>query len=85
MPRITPSDEEKALYLLSGVVTVGGVQWVTLRNDTEIDDCRMCPHGDDGHDDCGEFLWAVRGFYVLHGVCHDGFIWTQLKPEPFSS
>lgn len=71
--------------MLSGVVTVGGVQWVMRSNRTNLHDCKMCPHGDDGRDDCGKFLRAVRESYVSHGACHDGFIWIQLKPEPSTS
>lgn len=78
MPTTTPSDEEKALYLLSGVVTVGGAEYVRRKLEGIGNDCDQCAHcGKNDDANCLGFLDAVRIHYVPldhERSCPTGFV-----------
>lgn len=88
MPTTTPSDEEKALFLLSGVVTFNGIQWISTPSKSPGQDCWTCPHGSQSFlKDCDSFIGAIFEHYStrIHDICPAGIQWTRLKPEPSSS
>jgi len=77
---MSATPEELALFRLSGVATVRGVQWIQSAVPTSgIEDCGECPHGVRGLDDCQSFLRAIRESYSSVNPCYDGAVWIKLE------